>query len=58
MSNVLARKKPICLVVAHIEQMDRQVRANVVGGRTEPVPDVGDLGQYERTFLPKLLQSV
>ena len=50
-------QKPVHLVVAHIGQMGRQMRANVVGGRTEPVPDVGNLGQYERTFLPELLQS-
>ena len=43
--------------MAHIGQMDCQMRAGVVIRRTEQVLDVGSLGQYERAFLPKLPQS-
>ena len=50
-------QKPVHLVMAHVGQMGRQMRARVVGGRTEQVLDVGGLGQHERAFLPKVPQS-
>ena len=50
-------RKLVHLVMAHIRQMGRQMRAGVVIGRAEQVLDVSGLGQHERAFLPKLPQS-
>ena len=50
-------QKPVHLVMAHVGQMGRQMRAGVVRGRTQQVLDVNGLGQHERAFLPKVPQS-
>ena len=50
-------QKSVHLVMAHIRQMGRQMRACVIGGRTQQILDVDGLGQHERAFLPKVPQS-
>ena len=54
--------KPLVALAATtaLGQMDRQMRARVVGGRTEQVFDVSGLGQRERAFClkyPKVRKS-
>ena len=46
-------QKSVHLVITHVGQMGRQMRAHVVGEHTEQVLDVGGLGQHERAFLLK-----